>query len=271
MQNSNKPKIIGIILAYRHASYLEGLYKKIPLDALDGVIITNDETGDGIERVAERLGIPCYSHPRLGYGGNMKYGMQKATELGADYVAEIHGDGQFDPQYIRSAIEKMKEGNCDLVLGSRFTNIHQPRHDGMPLVRYLANITLSFIDRIVLGVPLSEFHTGARLYSTAALKRVGLASTSDDHPFSFQIIAKFAYCRQKIGEVPVHCDYRAKHTSISIKRAAVYAHKDLRRAHAIYMCAPGLRKPIIPWKTCIKASSSLFPAALRLVRSSCCS
>jgi glycosyltransferase involved in cell wall biosynthesis len=220
--NPDHPKIVGIILAYRHATFLEGLYEGLPHDLLDAVIIANDDSGDKIEAVAEKLGIPCFSHPRLGYGGNMKFGFRKAMEHGADYMVEIHGDGQFDTTlFLKPALEKVREG-YDVVLGSRFIDIRQPLRDEMPMVKYLGNIGLSFLERLILGVPLSEFHTGARLYSRRVMDTVDLAQTSNGFLFGFEIIAQAAYHRFRIAEVPTRCYYGRDHTSISMFSSAVY-------------------------------------------------
>lgn len=216
------PKVIGIILAYKHAQFLESLHKKLPLYVLDEVIIANDESGDDIEKVAEKLGIKCFSHPRLGYGGNMKFGLKKAIELGADYMIEIHGDGQFDTAFIKPAVEKMKQG-CDLVLGTRFMDMKQPLRDKMPLMKYIANIGLSFLERLVLRVSVSEFHTGARIYSRKTIEKVDLTHTSNGFLFGFEIIAQIIYHRLKIGEVPVRSYYNQEHTTISIKNSVIYA------------------------------------------------
>jgi glycosyltransferase involved in cell wall biosynthesis len=223
MQTNNK-KVIGVILAYKHANLLDDLYQKIPLNVLNGLFITNDESGDNTEEVAKRLGITCFSHTQLGYGGNMKYGIAKAIEMGADYIVEIHGDGQYDPAFIIPAVEKIKKDDkYGLVMGSRFVDIKQPLRDKMPLVRYLANISLTFIYKIVLGVRASELNSGARVYSRSALQKVDLSYTSNDFLFSFEIIAQIVYKKFKIGEVPVRCYYTQEHSSISIKRSVVYA------------------------------------------------
>ncbi|MCX6757317.1 MAG: glycosyltransferase family 2 protein [Candidatus Nomurabacteria bacterium] len=222
MNDINKKKVIGVILAYKHASFLEGLYEKLPLDILDEVIITNDESGDNTEEIAKKLGIPCFSHSQLGYGGNMKYGMKKALERGADYVVEIHGDGQYDPSFIRPALEQMRQG-CDLVLGTRFIDMRQPLRDGMPMIKYIANICLTFIQRFVIGVHVSEFHTGARIYSKKAIEASDFTHTSNNFLFGFESIAQIGYHRLKVGEVPVRCYYNQEHTSISLKNSAIYA------------------------------------------------
>lgn len=218
-----KPKVIGIILAYKHARFLEGLYKSLPMDVLDEVIVTNDDSGDNIDEIAERLGIPCFTHPRLGYGGNMKYGMKKAIEMGADYMIEIHGDAQFDVAFIRPAVEKMKKGDYGLVLGTRFIDVWQPLRDKMPLIKYIANRSLTFIESLVMGVWVSEFHTGARVYNKKAIEGVDMTHTSNNFLFGFEIIAQIAYKRFKIGEVPVRAYYGQDHTSISLKQSTIYA------------------------------------------------
>lgn len=215
-------KVIGIILAYKHAQFLEKLYNSIPKNVFDEIIITNDESGDDIEVIANKLGIPCYSHERLGYGGNMKFGLKKALELGAEYMVEIHGDGQYGVASIVPGLQKIQSG-YDFVLGSRFVDWQQPLRDNMPFIRFAANIGLSFFDRLVLRTPLSEFHSGFRIYSRQLLETVGLKNSSNDFLYSFEIIVQAVFWKMKIGEVPVRCLYEKKHTSIELWSSMKYA------------------------------------------------
>ena len=219
---THPPKVIGIILAYKHATFLERLYQGLPSSGLDSVIIANDDSGDNIDAIAARLSIPCFTHPRLGYGGNIKYGMRKAIEMGADYLVEIHGDNQFDTAFIIPAIDKMNQG-YDLVLGSRFIDRHQPLRDKMPIVKYLSNIGLSFIARIILRVPVTEFHTGARIYSRQMIEAIDLTQTSNNFLFGFEILAQAAFHDFKFGEVPTRCYYDKEHTTITLWNSTIYA------------------------------------------------
>lgn len=218
-----RQKIIGMIPAYNCAHLLERAYAQVPKEYFDVIIIVDDGSTDETLSVARTLGVPVFTHPHSGYGGNIKYAIRKALELGADYMIEIHGDGQYDPSNIPTAIVKIKIEQPDFLLGSRFTDILGPFRDKMPLPRYLANLGMSLIDRLVLRLPLTEFHQGFRVYSRRLIETVGLEHTSDDHLFSFQIISKAAYCRLKVREIPVRCDYAGEHTSISLKRSVVYA------------------------------------------------
>jgi len=217
------PKIIGMMPAYNCAGLLRRAFEQVPKQYFDEIIILDDGSIDDTYEVAKTLGVKAFTHEHSGYGGNIKYAIKKALELGADYMVEIHGDGQYDPSNIPAAMEKIKAEQPDFLLGSRFTDILAPLRDKMPLPRYLANIGMSLIDRAVLRLPLSAFHQGFRVYSRNLIERVGLEGTSDDHLFSFQIIAKAAFCRLKVCEIPVRCDYAGEHTSISLKRSVIYA------------------------------------------------
>ena len=215
-------KVIGVIIAYNAAKTLENLYRRIPKDALDDLILADDGSIDETLIIATRLGIKAFTHERRYYGGNLKFGLQKALEMGGDYLFEIHGDDQYDPSAIIPALEKMRQG-YDVVLGSRFTNWRQPLQDGMPLEKYLANLGLSFIARLILRLPLTEFHTGFRGYSRRFLEKTNFEIISDDWLPDFQFIVLAKYLNCKISEVPVRCIYHENRLSINFWQSVIYA------------------------------------------------
>jgi hypothetical protein len=127
------------------------------------------------------------------------------------------------------------------VLGSRFFDIKQPRRDGMPWSRYLANIGLSAIERFVLNMKVSEFHTGFRVYSKKLAETVALDSTSNDFLFGFEIIAQAGFCNLKIGEIPIRCNYKAEHTSISIPKSIIYAFQTFKTLFLFLLARLGFK------------------------------
>src|SRR3990167_11308434 len=145
---SEGKKSVCVILAYNCGHLLENTYRRIPSGSVDRIILVDDASTDNTLEVARRLGIESYTHEHLGYGGNVKYSIRKGIELGADYIIDLHGDGQYDPGAIPQALAKAREG-YDFVLGSRFVDRSQPLRDGMSWARYLANIGLSTIERVV--------------------------------------------------------------------------------------------------------------------------
>lgn len=215
-------KTICIILAYNCGNVLPNTYRRIPKDSVDRIVLVDDGSTDNTLAEARRLGIESYTHKNLGYGGNIKYSIRKSLELGFEYIIDLHGDGQYDPTAIPEALAKAREG-YDLVLGSRFVDVKQPLRDGMSWARYLANIGLSAIERFVLRTPLTEFHTGFRIYTRNLAETVALENTSNDFLFSFQIITQAVFAKLKIGEIPIRCNYKEEHSSISIPKSIEYA------------------------------------------------
>ncbi len=215
-------KIIGIMMTYNCADLIETAYRSLPKGLFSQVIVVDDGSSDNSVEVAKRLGLNVYTHKHGGYGANIKFGLKKVMSFGADYAVEIHGDGQYDQSVAPAAIKKMESG-FDFLLGSRFTNFQQAIKDGMPFERYFANLGLSFIDRLVLGANLTEFHTGFRVYSKRLIKSLIFEGTSDNYLYSFEIICQARFNNMKIGEVPMRCNYKVAHTSISIKKSIIYA------------------------------------------------
>lgn len=205
---------------------LKKAYVKIPKNLVYKVIVSDDMSSDNVQDVAKGLDLDFFQNSGFkGYGGNIKSAIKKSFELGADYAVEIHGDGaQFNPIAIQDALKFIGK-DYDLILGSRFIVKGLARKNGMPLIRYYANIGLSFFDRIVLNLPLTEFHTGFRVYSKKLYETLPIIKNSNDYLFSFEVIAQAAYFNLKVAEVPVEADYLSEHTSHSILGASIYALK----------------------------------------------
>lgn len=206
--------IFGMIMTYNCAAFLEHTYTILPKELFDSIIIVDDGSSDDIEAVAKRLGIPFYPHEHGGYGTNLKFGLKKCAELGANVIVEIHGDGQFTSS-IPDALARMSEG-CDLVLGNRFYDLRQPRKDGMSWIRYIGNSLLSGLGGIVLGIRPQDLFTGFRVYSRRLAECSDFAVSSEDYFFSFEIIAIARFANLRIAHVPARSYYNQAHTSISL-------------------------------------------------------
>jgi len=217
-------KIFAFIIAYNCGSMLEKAYRKIPKDAFHQIILSDDGSSDDTEEISKKLDLIYFKNTsNLGYGGNIRESLKRCFELGADYAVEIHGDGaQFDPIAIYDA-KDLIDKNFDLILGSRFIVPGRARENGMPLIRFLANRGLSFFDKHILHLPLTEFHTGFRIYSKKFFETIPIDSNSSDYLFSFEVIAQAAYFKLAVGEVPVEADYIGEHTSHKVSGAAIYA------------------------------------------------
>lgn len=243
-------KTIGIIMTYNCSHLLEDTYFRIPRESFDEIIIVDDGSADQTEteRIAKQLNIPFFGHEHTGYGGNLRYGLRQALERGAEYMVEIHGDGQFDLSVIPIALQKIREG-YDLVLGSRFTNLLQPLRDGMPFIKYFANIGLSFIQRLILRISLSEFQNGLRVCNRNLIKKLPVEGTSNDYLYGFEIIAQAVYFKLKITEIPIGADYQKEHTSISIWKSTIYVFQTLNTLFLFVLARLGFKTSLFQEET----------------------
>src|SRR3989304_613387 len=208
-------KTVAVIMTYNCAHLIERAVAEMPKHLFDAILCADDGSTDGTVVVARGLGLDVRSHPHMGYGGNLRYGMQQALLMGASEIVEVHGDGQFDYSAIPSVIARLHEG-CDIVLGNRFYDLRQPLKDGMSLVRYFGNLTLSYIGRFGMGIAPRDLFTGTRGYSRRLIESLNFSASNAGYFFSFEIIAQARDRRLRFGEIQTRCDYRGAHTSMKL-------------------------------------------------------
>lgn len=220
---AKKQKVVVVMPALNAAKTVEAAYRKLPKDLIDEVILVDDGSQDDTLGKARKLPIKTFGHKtNLGYGGNLKVCLSKALEAGADIIIEYHPDDQYDPKDLRLFIEKARDG-FDFALGSRFIFPKTAIENKMPLSKFIANRAMSFMDELVLGIEMSEFHSGFRMYTRKLLENVPFRQNSDDYLFSFEIIVQAVYWGFKVAEVPVSCRYHPAMHTADFRRSAIYA------------------------------------------------
>ena len=142
-----------------------------------------------------------------GYGGNQKLGYRYAIDNGFDIVALVHGDGQYAPEKLPALLEPLVRGEADAVFGSRMIDKRAARAGGMPAYKWIGNQVLTRFQNAMLGTRLSEFHTGYRLYSTAALTQIPFERNTNDFHFDTEIIIQFVLKKLRIAELPIPTFY----------------------------------------------------------------
>ena len=208
-------KIIGLILTYNCENLVQKAIDNIPKNILHDVICSDDGSSDNTSEILKKNNIKFYTHKHMGYGGNLFFGMRKAFDMGATHVIELHGDGQYDFNAILPSLKLIEEEN-DLILGNRFYNYLAPLKQGMDPIRYLGNILITTIGNFGLGLKHRDLFPGYRIYSYNFFKKIDIKKTSNNYFFSFEIIAKCKYLNLKISSIPVNCDYKSEHKSMSL-------------------------------------------------------
>jgi len=87
------------------------------------VLVVNDGSTDGTLNQLRGLEVKVVSHPfNMGYGAALQTGFKYAASNGYQYIVQLDSDGQHDVKYVKTILDKLREGEVDLVIGSRFLN-----------------------------------------------------------------------------------------------------------------------------------------------------
>ena len=215
-------KVVAVLPAYRAEQTLERTFLDIPHDIVDDVVLVDDPSDDKTVAVAERLGLQIFTHEKnLGYGANQKTCYREALKLGADIVVMLHPDYQYDPKLVTAMAAMLSSEIFDIVLGSRILSI-SPLKGGMPFYKYVSNRFLTFVQNILLGTKLSEFHTGYRAFTKKVLEELPLLINSDDFIFDNQMLTQAIAFGFSVGEISCPTKYFPEASSINFRRSVIY-------------------------------------------------
>lgn len=216
-------KRIAVVLpAYNAAATLEKTYSEIPHEIVDFVLLVDDASQDETVDVARRLKLRLFQHSRnQGYGANQKTCYQEALKLDADIFIMLHPDYQYSPALIPAMASMVASKHYDLVLASRILGGGALR-GGMPLYKYVANRILTFVENLLTGAKLSEYHTGYRAFSANVLRVLPLGENSDDFLFDNQILVQALHFGFRIGEVSCPARYFREASSIGFGASVRY-------------------------------------------------
>ena len=218
----HQQRVVVVLPAYNAVKTLERTYREIPMDIVDEVILVDDASDDETVSLARHLSIPTVVHERnQGYGANQKTCYRQALLRGADIVIMLHPDYQYSPKLITAMASMLGVGFYDLVLGSRILGVGALA-GGMPRYKYVANRVLTFIENLILGLKLSEYHTGYRGFRREVLTNLPLGENSDDFVFDNEMLAQAALFGYRIGELSCPARYFAEASSINFRRSIFY-------------------------------------------------
>jgi len=217
-------KVIVVMPAYNAEKTLRPTHAEVMAqDYVDLAIVVDDGSQDETVAIAKTLPKTIvHTHPRnQGYGANQKTCYRLALEQGGDIIIMVHPDYQYTPKLIPAMVSIIGNNLYPCVLGSRILGGYALK-GGMPIWKYMANRFLTFVENILVGSKLSEFHTGYRAFSRAILEEVPLEFNSDDFVFDNQMLAQILWLGHTIAEVSCPTKYFAEASSINLPRSIKY-------------------------------------------------
>ena len=220
MANKTKPRVLVFVVAYNAERTIESVLARIPARLAEEydveILAIDDASRDHTFEVGHRvkaagsLTLPLtvlFNPVNQGYGGNQKIGYHYAIKNDFDFVALVHGDGQYAPEALPDLLKPLGEGGADAVFGSRMLSRGAARQGGMPLYKFVGNKILTGVQNRLLRTQFSEFHSGYRVYSVAALKQIPFDRNTNDFHFDTEIIIQLLLAGMRIHELPIPTYY----------------------------------------------------------------
>lgn len=218
---NTKKKLLILIVAFNHEKFIkkvlnrinENLAKKYDVEILINDDSSTDKTVEIVKKFIKNNNHKNFKYKILsnpinqGYGGNQKIGYLYAIKNNFDFVALLHGDGQYAPEYLEELVEPLNSNNVDAVFGSRMMIKGGALKGGMPLYKYVGNKILTFFQNFIFSTKFTEFHSGYRIYKVNSLNKIPHELNSNDYSFDNEIIVQFLIAKLTIKELPIPTYY----------------------------------------------------------------
>ncbi len=238
----NNKKVAVIMPAYNAEKTLEQTYNELYKDIIDEIILVDDNSSDKTKEVAKRLGITTIVHDKnKGYGGNQKTCYTAALKTDADIIIMVHPDYQYTPKLVPAMATMIAFDEYDACIASRFIG-KGALEGGMPLYKFVANKCLTFIQNLLMGERLTEYHTGFRAFSREVLEKCPLKDCNDDFVFDNEMLALVFYKGFSVGQISCPTKYFPDASSINFMRSCKYGFGCLRVSMLYALAKLGIYK-----------------------------
>lgn len=209
-------KLLILIPAYNEDQNIEKVVDELVENypQYDYVII-NDGSKDNTYDICKKRKYNVINLPiNLGLAGGFQAGVKYAYRKGYDYVIQFDADGQHQPEYIESMLEKIQEG-YDIVIGSRFADKKRPIN-----ARMIGSRLISLAIFFTTGKKIKDPTSGMRLYDRKCMKEFAQEVNYGPEPDTVSYLIKNG---AKIAEVQVEMEERMAGTSyLNFAKSAVY-------------------------------------------------
>lgn len=170
------------------------------------VIIVDDNSPDGTQEVALKLidifgelHIQLRARPgKLGLGTAYVHGLQFVR---GNFVVIMDADFSHHPEAIPKFLAKQKEGDYDVVTGTRYAG--DGGVYGWDLKRKLVSRGANFLASTLLRPGVSDVTGSYRLYKKLVLEKVITETKSKGYVFQMEMIVRTKNLGYKVAEVPI--------------------------------------------------------------------
>lgn len=199
-------KISILIPVYNEKNSLLEILKKV--EEIDfglekEIILIDDYSTDGTKDLYKEISHKILYHDKnMGKGAALRTGLSEAS---GDIIIIQDADLEYNPEDYKPLVELVKNGQADVVYGSRLAD--NKNRGNFLLLSFIANITLSFITRILYGTNLTDMETCYKVFRADFIKDIKIESNRFD--FEPEITAKVLKKGARFLEYPISYNARS--------------------------------------------------------------
>ena len=216
-------RIAAVVPAYNESKLIGKTITTMP-DFVDIIVVVNDCSTDDTSQQAREVGDPrvvVLDHEvNTDDSGSILDGHALALELGADINVVMAGDAQMDPDYLPALLDPICEHGYEFTKANRFFS--RTSYSGMPIVRMLGSIGLSFATKVASGYwHLFDPQNGYTALHRSALMRIDMDRVARGYQFENDLLIWLNIANVRAKDIPIPAVYGEEVSTMKIHKIIV--------------------------------------------------
>ena len=168
----------------------------------NSIIVCDDGSTDNTSIIAKEFGAEVIKHEKnLGYGSAIKSIFQATSKNDSEILVTFDADGQHRIDDINKVLAPIKDGEADIVIGSRFLN----NNNDVPGYRKIGIKLITQVTNASIKKHFTDSQSGFRAYKKQVLDNIVL--TEQGMGISTEILIKASEKKFRITEIPIKILY----------------------------------------------------------------
>lgn len=196
------PETWVVIPLYNEATVIGDVVRELRKDLPD-VVCVDDGSRDRSAAEARDAGAVVVRHAvNLGQGAALQTGISYALrDPDMKYLVTFDADGQHQPQDAVAMLERLQQGDVDLVFGSRFLG---SKSEAGWAKRLVLRAAVAY-SNMTTHVRLTDAHNGLRVMNRKAAETLDIRQDRMAH--ASEIVSQVGQAKLRVTELPVHILY----------------------------------------------------------------